>query len=62
MTDTSGLEPWIWIVFGAAVLEIVLSLTWNRTYFTVGVPIFRRDLVMGQPGRPYRLPKGSRRR
>lgn len=61
MTDTSGREPWIWIVFGVAVLEIVLSLTWNRTYFTVGVPIFRRDLVMGQPGpampTPERLEK-----
>ncbi len=36
----------IWVAFGAlflvGILELILSATWNRAYFTIGLPIFIR--------------------
>jgi hypothetical protein len=37
------------VVLGVAVLETILSMTWNRLYFSVGIPIFREDRVLNQP-------------
>ncbi len=34
------MEPFFVVVFGVAILEMVLSGTWNRFYFLVGVRIF----------------------
>src|SRR4029079_2550212 len=37
---------------GVALIETILSLTWNRFYFTIGVPILRIDLQAFSPGAP----------
>lgn len=35
----------ILLMFAVALVETVLSLTWNRPYFLLGVPIFRREVL-----------------
>jgi len=37
------MEFWVFsIIFTVAILEIILSIIWNRTYFRIGIPIFRK--------------------
>lgn len=44
------MDAWAFGVVGAvAVVEIILSLRWNRFYFSSGIPIFRQELSAQSP-------------
>jgi len=45
------MEAWLFgLVILVGVAETLLSLVWNRLYFSIGIPIFRRKVDVSSPG------------
>lgn len=44
------MDTWAFgVVVAVAIVEIVLSLRWNKFYFSSGVPVFRQELAAHSP-------------